>query len=183
MAPMNEAKRALLTEGLTSYPEALVALREFQHEIQGRCQEVLKRYLPALCQAMGCQGEPKPVGPYTYPPNLFRGTLSDAIWLGAQWKVNGDLTCLVCLEWWKEDDTSIECAAVAAFEPYNALLSILSQKFEEQRASDWDGIEIRESVSPKDPEACFIKLDEMMHTWVDLWSNAGTLNTMMPDRS
>ena len=185
MAQLNDAKRALLKEGLASYLDALAAVREFQNEIQGQCQEILKRHLPTLSQAMGCKAEPNAVEPYTYPSNPIKGNLSDGIWLGAQCRIpDFDLTFLVCLEWWKEEDTHTECTAVAAFDVYNnELFGILSQKFQEQRASDWKGIEIRESVSPDDPEACLIKADEIVDEWVNLWRSVGTLSAIMPNHS
>jgi hypothetical protein len=70
-AGSDDPVEGLIREGMVSYPEAVVALREFQRIVQDRCEQVVSDRLGELSKAMGVELHDKDIADY---PTLGRHT-------------------------------------------------------------------------------------------------------------
>ena len=81
-ASSDDPVEGLIREGMVSYPEAVVALREFQRIVQDRCEQVVSDRLGELSKAMGVELDEKDIDDY---PTLGRQTQvgweGEAVWL------------------------------------------------------------------------------------------------------
>ena len=138
-----QSRQEFLQEGLTSYPEALIAVREFQHEIQERCQDILRRRLNELGRAMRLPTAPSQVEPYAGGNDPSKVNLRDSIELGAQWQISGlkniYLRFYATLGWQSENDIQIEHYASASLETDDKLiLTAVSQRLERDGRQDFE---------------------------------------------
>ena len=190
----SQSRQGLLQEGLASYPEALIAVRDFQNGIQERCQDILRRRLNELGRAMQLPAALGQIKPYTWPDNPSKINLRENVELGAMWLISGlpkvSLNFHVCISWWSEDDMAIERYASAFLWTDNReLLSTLAQRLEGlgRQAFESDLTDRYFSVSEQllldDPEACLRKVEDMVAQWITLWNAIGGLQAVLPPKS
>jgi hypothetical protein len=194
MDQLSQSRQGFLQEGLRSYPDALIAVREFQNEIQERCRAILRRRVVELERALGLPSAPSQVKPYAWGNDPSKVNLRECVELGAQWQTAGlnnlYLGFYASLGWRSEDDIQIEHYASASLETdHKPLITAVLQRLEREGRQDFEShltygyMSLFETTSPDDPEACLGKVDTMVLKWITLWDEIGGLQAVIPRTS
>ncbi len=78
------AERRLLTEGIPSYSDALMAIQELQQNIQKRCERVLRRGREEFATAIGMRLDPAKIEPYSQPEKISESVANGWTFLGVK---------------------------------------------------------------------------------------------------
>jgi hypothetical protein len=166
-------------EGLSSYMNAMLALKEFHHEVQEKSESVLKGNLQELGRALDMRLEAAAIHPYageydgaywiisrlTKIPGLYS---SESAYFGLRWReIRGEAVPGVAAGFWFRSVPDRD-AAKSAFGRGGDGLS-----------SESPGLYFWEALTHKDAESFEEKLDDLVKKWIELWKKAGGLNAVV----
>jgi hypothetical protein len=171
-----------LREGLNSYMNAMLALKQFQLEVQKKSKKVLEQNLKDLGQALGTRLEATAIQPYVNPshPSKFDGTYAwitsrlcnvprldsaESAHFGLRWReIDGEAVLGVAAGFWFRTASDGNAAKNAFGRGGDGLI------YDPFGWYFWD------ALPPEDAKSFEAKLDGLIKKWVELWREVGGLN-------
>jgi len=129
---LNASLDKLVEQGMQSYPFALLAIQQFRLEIQKRTQNVLKRKIKELGNAMGRDIKESDIQPYADPDGLS-GSEYDGSWGLITLKLWVDpVACYFGISFGLDNEGKVESYVTAIMSPwYKAQMNFLLSKSKE----------------------------------------------------
>lgn len=177
----DDSMEKLIREGMVSYPEAVVALQEFQRVVQERCEEVVSKRLSELSKAIGVKLDDKEISNY---PTLGRHTHvgwdGKSVWLSVR-LILKDVGTLYFGVGWDSDKIARREVTVATFvelstkEAYDsALLKFKNIAGLEIKTKLKDHeIWLEETVPVKDAHMFQAHLNDLTTRFISAWQKIG----------
>jgi len=78
------AEQRLLTEGIPSYFDVVIALQELHQNIHKRCRQVLQEGIEEFARAIGMRLDAETIEDYAYPDSISKLALDDETWIGVK---------------------------------------------------------------------------------------------------
>jgi len=181
------ARLKLLNEGIDSYLDAMVAIREFRREIQSKAQEVLKKRLPELCEAMRVDFSEMrdQIRMYAEPDELGEGWEGNWAWVAVRTRGRNDLIsdCYFGMEIQKseEEGTCVGKVSVTMTakteETLDQILSQIRSKAQElsegiPQNTEQTDLALTDRISPETGGMASFeqKLDKLIGLWIRVWN-------------
>ena len=167
----------LFQDGLQSYPDALVAIKEFCREVLSRSRRILEANLDNLGQALHSELDSHSISDYVWPnwppPVTWDGT---SAWIAAKLPVGDLCGVYLGLLWPAEGGKPSRPGIAVDFELYQKpVFNTLSKKFRSlageriQLPYHWE-LMMWEPLDPANAVSFGEKLDSILKEWIKLWS-------------
>lgn len=194
MASVPERER-LLSEGLTSYLNAVAALRSFREQVSRMCRTECERMWSDIQSSLKISTSHKVLDDYSEPTARSEGVLDPTYaYFGVGFDIPrlGDFYVGIC--WWSEDEhrtpplqswLSLGLQHKAKAARVGRLLSKLSnQKIKGPDESDYGDYELYTGrlISKPTPAACRKALRDDLKIWVSAWRQAGGVSKILEAR-
>jgi len=178
---VDDAREKLIQEGAASYPEAVIALREFQRVVQEKCEEVVANRLSDLSNATGVKFEENQIWKYPRPGQHTLSTWDGtSVWLYAGLTLAdiGYMYFGACWVYKQSGERELNAAAIVGFRKRDQYAKALAQ-FKKtngpeiqvyaqlREISFFDPIPLKEASSL--PE----RLDGLIDKLLEAWRQAG----------
>lgn len=172
------AQLDLLNEGVNSYLDALVAIREFRREVQSRTRKVVEYRLDELSGVMGVSLKRDQIVKHINPdgiPDNFDGNWA---WIAARIKIIDPLPLDCYFGMFFRRDEKDQTSAIAMMSPSKDVFQKIWVKCKEIGESKlketYKGeIAFLDKILPGEMNHFEEKLNEMIDLWVKVWKALG----------
>jgi hypothetical protein len=170
----------LLEAGISSYIEAMIALREFRRDIQRTAREVIERRMPELMDSIGFKRYQVSLEGYANPDSLEKGWDGSFAWVAVRLRHSSFHGYFGWL--WREHGEQLQAGVVATFAPteHPPLRKELRSAVRMnciQNVCETYGTEISlwEPLSMNDVKSFGERLDKLINDWIRVWKSVGGL--------
>lgn len=174
------AKEQLVKEGMTSYLDALVAVREFQREIISQSRRAVEVKLNDLTNSMGISLDTKKLTDYVSPA-LDTDELGQYGYISVSFTNSGVWCCFGAI-FEREDTGSVPyvCAMMALGNARQRDFVLdKCRQIDNDVANDWQNeVDFFERIDPGDVDHFGEKLQSLIDKWVKVWKAIGGVRNL-----